>query len=171
MANDSDHLTPANRPDTYPPAGRDDPAALLESLTRVVRLVYFRAANRTEMLDLPIAQMRCLNALGEREGDRLVELAGRTSLTLPAASRTVEKLVQKGLVLRQPDPDDRRAVRLFLSETGSTMLDRLRAARLAHLTEAARGLSPQEMADLQRSLTLLADSASEQGLGPPYGPP
>jgi DNA-binding MarR family transcriptional regulator len=142
-------------------------AALLDALTRVFRLVYYRAANTPEMLDLPIAQIRCLNALGEKEGDRLVELAARTTLTLPAASRTVDKLVRRGLVLRQTDPLDRRAVRILLSDTGREILGRVRAVRLAHLDVAIRSLTPQEVADVLRSLTLLADSASAEGPAEP----
>jgi DNA-binding MarR family transcriptional regulator len=132
---------------------------LLEALTRVFRLVYYAANSRTEILDLPIAQVRCLNAVGEREGERLIELASRAALTLPAASRTIDKLVRRGLVLRLSDPEDRRAVRLFLTDAGRDLLDRVRRARLAHLEKTIRRLSRAEMEDLLRSLTSLADAA------------
>jgi DNA-binding MarR family transcriptional regulator len=153
--------TQSTAPETQElPSCEADSAALLDALTRVFRLVYYRAANTPEMLDLPIAQIRCLNALGDREGDRLVDLAARTSLTLPAASRTVDKLVRRGLVLRQTDPNDRRAVRICLSETGRDLLERVRMVRLTHIDDAICNLSPQQVAEVLRSLTLLADSAS-----------
>ncbi len=46
-------------------------------------------------------------------------------ISRPAISQAVEILVQKGLVVRQQNPDDRREVRLSLTPAGDALLDAL----------------------------------------------
>jgi DNA-binding MarR family transcriptional regulator len=49
-------------------------------------------------------------------------------VTAPAISETLESLVKKGLLRRAPHPDDRRSVRLLLTEAGEEMYRRSQAA-------------------------------------------
>jgi len=49
-------------------------------------------------------------------------------VTAPAISETLESLVKKGLLRREPHPDDRRSVRLLLTEAGEKMYRRSQAA-------------------------------------------
>src|ERR687897_3297565 len=49
---------------------------------------------------------------------RIGELHRHVPLSQPALSRMVDRLVERGLVERCPDPADRRGVRLSLTDTG-----------------------------------------------------
>ncbi|NKY31910.1 MarR family transcriptional regulator [Nocardia speluncae] len=49
---------------------------------------------------------------------RPAELNRHVLLTQPALSRMVDRLVERGLVQRTPDPNDGRGVRLSLTDTG-----------------------------------------------------
>jgi DNA-binding MarR family transcriptional regulator len=49
-------------------------------------------------------------------------------ITAPAISETLESLVKKGLLRREPHPDDRRSVRLLLTKAGEEMYRRSQAA-------------------------------------------
>ncbi len=51
-------------------------------------------------------------------GSRLTELAERSSVTPQSMSDVVNDLVRMGYVERVPDPDDRRAKRIVLTEYG-----------------------------------------------------
>lgn len=51
------------------------------------------------------------------------ELADRQQISRPAISQAVDLLVEKGLVVRTTNPDDRRYVRLDLTEEGTTMMN------------------------------------------------
>lgn len=50
---------------------------------------------------------------------RIGELKDHVLLSQPALSRMVDRLVDRGLVQRSPDPDDARGVRISLTEAGA----------------------------------------------------
>ena len=51
------------------------------------------------------------------------DLAEAKHISRPAASRAVDALVDKGLITRTQDPDDRRHVNLALTEEGESVLE------------------------------------------------
>ena len=68
----------------------------------------------------PIAttQFLALRALAVRERTAS-ELAGALGVRLPTLTQLADGLVAKGWILRHDDPDDRRRVRLTLTDTGT----------------------------------------------------
>lgn len=80
-----------------------------------------------ERYDLTMAQFAVLR--GVRKGrDSVSRLAQIGHISRPAISRTVDTLVNMGLVARQRDPDDRRHVRLALTGEGERLLEALHEA-------------------------------------------
>lgn len=51
-------------------------------------------------------------------GIRMTDLAGAVVLSKSGLTTLVDRLEKRGLLERVPDPDDRRAVRITLTETG-----------------------------------------------------
>lgn len=51
-------------------------------------------------------------------GTRLTELAARASITPQAMSDVVNDMIERGYVVRRPDPADRRAKRIHLTAAG-----------------------------------------------------
>ncbi|WP_427893376.1 MarR family winged helix-turn-helix transcriptional regulator [Kribbella sp. GL6] len=74
---------------------------------------------------LTIEQWRIMAALRAEPGQPMSVLA--ESAVLPAASLTrhVDKLVERGLVLRRIHPDDKRRIVAALSPVGGTVAERL----------------------------------------------
>lgn len=54
------------------------------------------------------------------------ELSFGLAISPPAATKTVDRLVAKGLVGRREDPDDRRQHLLTVTEAGQDLLDRVK---------------------------------------------
>ncbi len=79
-----------------------------------------------------------LSAGGLRAG----ELAQQCMLTPPAMTELVEGLVRDGLVRREDDPSDRRAVRVSLTAAGRREADRYHGAFAEALADAIAGLEP-----------------------------
>jgi DNA-binding MarR family transcriptional regulator len=67
---------------------------------------------------------------------RLSELATAIEVDASTASRLVRTLELAGLVSREPDPDDRRASRIVLTEQGCARLDEFHVRRTELLTKA-----------------------------------
>ncbi|HEX8508705.1 MAG TPA: MarR family transcriptional regulator, partial [Propionibacteriaceae bacterium] len=65
-----------------------------------------------------------LKGLADRGALRVTELAALGNLDVSTVSRHVTQLHRSGLIERTPDPDDRRAQRVALSEQGQELLTR-----------------------------------------------
>lgn len=75
----------------------------------------------TEIFHYTLSQMRAVAALYNLtsetgKGVQLKVLAEKLAITPAAASEMVDTLVRKGAIIRKNDPDDRRAVRLYVGE-------------------------------------------------------
>ena len=70
-------------------------------------------------------------------------------------TRIVAMLESKGLVHREPHPDDRRQVVVSRTEQAAAMLDESRTKRNAWLSELAEGLTEGELAILRQAAPVL----------------
>jgi DNA-binding MarR family transcriptional regulator len=107
-------------------------------------------------LDLSITQLKLLHVLVEGGAEISVkELAETLSMSLPNASRTVDALLQRGLVERREDERDRRMKRVSANDTARKVIDRVDTARLQGLEAWAADLSPVQRQALLDALSLL----------------
>ncbi|MBE6374868.1 MAG: MarR family transcriptional regulator [Lentisphaerae bacterium] len=76
----------------------------------------------TEIFHYTLSQMRAIDTLytltrDAGSGIQLKVLAENLAITPAAASEMVDTLVRKGAIIRKNDPNDRRAVRLYVGES------------------------------------------------------
>jgi DNA-binding MarR family transcriptional regulator len=113
---------------------------------------------RDEEMSVPqLAALHVVDQVGELRQSALAE---ELALSPSAASRLVDGLVQRGLLLRRELPDDRRARVLALSPRGVALLDEIGAAR-TRLFERITGRLPRPLVKLFISNV---DSFRETGL-------
>src|SRR3954467_7342956 len=74
------------------------------------------------------AAVALLRQIADSEPLRPGELAGRLGVEAPHVTRPVQQRQKPGYVTRVPDPDDRRAQRIQLTEAGRRAIDRIREA-------------------------------------------
>lgn len=84
-------------------------------------------------------------------GEAVGELAGVVGRSQPAGVRLVDRLVERGLVRREPGVD-RRTVALVLTDAGSRAADAVLAARAKALAPVLAELSSSERQALERLL-------------------
>lgn len=94
-------------------------------LSDVSRLMRRNAMRRLQPLGLTEAQARTLAHLARHEGINQVCLADILEVQPITLGRSVDRLVEGGLVERRPDPTDRRAVRLYLTPAATPVLDEM----------------------------------------------
>jgi DNA-binding MarR family transcriptional regulator len=103
-------------------------------------------------LELSLSQLKLLMMLS-REGERtLKDLAEKLVLSLPAASRAVDGLHRRGMVVRREDELDRRQKRVAITPAGSEVVESLSAARLAGIETFIASLTAEEQENLARAL-------------------
>src|SRR4029078_9941481 len=79
------------------------------------------------------------------------ELARKEHVQPPSMTRIVAMLEAKGLVRREPHPDDRRQVVSSRASQAEAMLAESRDRRTAWLAELAEGLTDEERAILRQA--------------------
>lgn len=102
-------------------AASDDFLEQLFAISRVGRML---GAEMRRRIGLHRSQVSLLNAISRRDEVRLAELANEHQVDPSVISRQIMALEQEGLIARRPDPADRRAALLRLTDEGSTVLDR-----------------------------------------------
>ena len=86
-------------------------------------------------------------------GTRLTTIASRANITPQAAGELVDDLERLGYVVRRPDPDDRRAKRVVLTERGQACVDAALGTIASLEAELEDLLGPAALADLHETLS------------------
>lgn len=118
-------------------------ARTLVSTALLLRQALARALASGEPAATP-AEWVLLEHLAERDGQRVGELADVTIRDRTTITRFADGLVAKGWIERRPDPEDRRAVRLWLTAAGRRRQARLHALADDVLGRALDDLGPRE---------------------------
>lgn len=116
---------------------------LLYDTARLLRRDFDR---RTRCVGLSRAKWSVLAHLSRNEGIRQVGLAEILDVSPITLTRHLDRLEQERLVERRPDPDDRRAYRLYLTDEAVPALEMLR-----ELSEQTRALALGELSERERA--------------------
>jgi len=120
-----------------------------------------------ERLELSFSQVKALNLLGDSDPLSVKGLSDALGLSVAGMSRAVEGLVQRGMVNRTEDPEDRRARCLTLAAKGARTMEGLVALRLAGIRAFVADLEPAEREALLPGLTMLAERPEIKPVTPP----
>lgn len=108
---------------------------------------------------LSFSQVNILMRLFHHGSAGVSEIGEKMGVTNAAASQSIDRLVQMGLVARTEDPDDRRAKRLELTPHGRELIEQGIAARSRWVEDVAHRLSPDQQEMIASALTILTDAA------------
>ena len=104
------------------------------------------------------SQVRAIRVLTATHGGvRSKELAEHLKIAPRSATEVVDALEAKGLVSRSPDPGDRRATLVALTDRGRELAEEVRRARGVESERLFERLSQADRADLARILGKLQD--------------
>jgi DNA-binding MarR family transcriptional regulator len=127
---------------------------LIAQLVESSRLLRNYIDHRAKERGTTRAQWIVLFRLRQQEGLSQVDLADVLELQPISLVRLLDRLVEHGLLERRPDPKDRRANRLFLTQSGRQLVDDLDSLRDAIATDVLRDVPADA---LQTSLDTLVE--------------
>jgi DNA-binding MarR family transcriptional regulator len=111
-------------------------------------------------LSLTLAQMRTLYLVAAEGTLRMSEVAERLGTAASTSSGVVDGLVQLNLLQRDADAGDRRQVLVRTTDAGRERLEDFHELGRGRLRELlARLEEPDDLATIERALTLLTDAA------------
>jgi DNA-binding MarR family transcriptional regulator len=105
------------------------PSSLLLLLKQAERRIELGLQPLLDEFGLSIEQWRVMLALHEELGQPMSVLAEAAVLPAASLTRHVDKLVERGLVLRRIHPGDKRRIVTALSPVGTTVADRIAATQ------------------------------------------
>jgi DNA-binding MarR family transcriptional regulator len=133
-------------------------AALLRpSLLRLTRIV----RNQRVDMSITLTQLSAMNTLAVRGPMSAGELAGCERVQPPSMTKVLAILEERGLVRREPHPQDRRQAIIAITAEGAALLDEERRSRDAWLSRRLGSLSADERA-LLRAVVPVLDKLAEQ---------
>jgi DNA-binding MarR family transcriptional regulator len=125
---------------------------IVETLLRLTNTLRRRHDARFADYELSGPRMRLLAAMSDQPRTRMGDLAARLGLTARTITTLVDALEREGLLARRPDPTDRRATLLELTEAGRGYLERIH-----HVQQelAEQFMAPLRVAERQHLYILL----------------
>lgn len=114
---------------------------------------------------LTVTEFAILEALYHRGPLLLGDLQRKILVTSGGITYLVDRLERRGLVTRQPSPDDRRARFAALTGEGEALIARIFPEHAETIARAVAGLSPAEQARAIELLRALGTAAEELPVG------
>jgi DNA-binding MarR family transcriptional regulator len=129
-----------------------DAATIVNDLRRLFRAIheYSKAIQRAVGFSGP--QVWALTVIQDTPGISLGDLSDRLFAHPSTVSGVVDRLVERGVVLREVNADDRRGIRLTLTDVGREMVARSPSPVQVGLRRALEQMPEAQLAALRRSL-------------------
>jgi DNA-binding MarR family transcriptional regulator len=137
---------------------------LMPTVIALRRAVRRRTREAMGVPALPAAQVELLRAVQDSPGIGVAGVARRLRLADNSVSTLVRTAIADGHLRRTPDPADRRAARLELTDAAHERLGRWRAVRVGVVDAALARLDPADHEALTAALpalTRLLDAVEE----------
>jgi DNA-binding MarR family transcriptional regulator len=130
--------------------------SLAEAFSAVARQLRHTSREVLAPWDITPSHLRALRVV-DRRPQRMSELSDQLRIAARSATEVVDALESRGLVRRRPDPGDRRATLVELTDEGASVLAAVRAARGMEAERTFDRLSDTDRAHLERILRKLRD--------------
>jgi DNA-binding MarR family transcriptional regulator len=142
--------------------GPDGEESLAEAFWSVARRMRQASADSLARWDVTPSQSRALRVLAHHGTLRLSQLSQHLHIAARSVTEVADELEAKDLARRLPDPDDRRATLIALTEHGATVIKAIRQTRATDAERVFEPLTERERAELTRVLRKLrAEDAAE----------
>ncbi|WP_062461135.1 MarR family winged helix-turn-helix transcriptional regulator [Demequina soli] len=113
------------------------------------------------LTEVTVPQFRALVVLASSGPQRMGDLAERIGIHPSTLTRTIERLDHGGWTVRAEVPDNRREVRVDLTERGAELVATVTARRRTLIAETLASLSPEEREAVRVGMEAFARAAGE----------
>jgi DNA-binding MarR family transcriptional regulator len=117
---------------------------------------------RSGNLQVSMPQLKVLAFISRNPGTSLTSAAEDLAVTAATASNLVDRLVKRGYVKREEDPNERRKVLLSLTESGTVHLELCRQFAQASVATLIADLPQSKLLKLNEGLNILKEAFDEE---------
>jgi DNA-binding MarR family transcriptional regulator len=134
-----------------------DDDSLAAAFWEVARRLRRLSRDAMAQWDISPSHARAVGVLMHHGVMRLSELSDHLRIAARSTTEVVDALEERGLAKRRPDPDDRRATLVELTDRGRTVGQAIASARSSEAEEFFGALNASDRAALRRILRKLRD--------------
>jgi len=138
-----------------------------DNLRRIEMLLGWELGHQTECCGVGLTQRLVLLEMGKKERMSLVELAQGLGLDASTLSRSINGLVNIGLVRRDIDAQDRRYISLTLTEQGREVRDRIERISDAYFGKVFSRIPKSRHQSILENISLLTEALHKVGRDEP----
>lgn len=133
----------------------------IELVEQMNQSMHCRPLDDWEGLDLTIPQLKTLALLHHLGPQRMGSISAHLGSAFSSSTSIMDRLADKHLVERVPDPDDRRAVICRLTIQGHEAFEKFWRIGRLRIQELADRLDSQELETVVKAMELLCRASQE----------
>lgn len=135
---------------------------LREMMRLLVRKLGFLERGEASCCKITLSQCHTIVEIGRAGRLSLIDLADRLTLDKSTVSRSVDNLVNQGLMIRETDPEDRRFIMLRLTEQGENIYREVEQRMEGYFLEIIATIPPDKREQVIESIHYLTDAMHGQ---------
>lgn len=132
--------------------------SIKDNLRQLEKMLGWEFGDQSECCGVTLSQRLVLMELGKKGGVSLIYLAQSLGLDPSTLSRTINGMVNIGLVSRISNPDDRRFVSLALTDQGQTVYENIEKLSTAYFEEVFHFIPQDKHGRIKESLSSLTEA-------------
>jgi DNA-binding MarR family transcriptional regulator len=140
----------------------DNILPLRELLRILVRKMGILERSEASCCSITISQCHALVEIGRAGSLSVNQLADRLGLDKSTVSRSLEKLVNDGLVLREEDTSDRRYLLVRHTTAGAALCETIENRMNTYFNEVIHSIPAEKLAQIEDSLHYLTEALRKQ---------
>lgn len=135
--------------------------SVIRELARTFQAFEQLSAFHIRQMDLTPPQFDVVATLGNTPGMSCKELSEKTLITKGTLTGVIDRLIEKGVVSRCAQEQDRRSVMVALTPQGEALFQQVFPAHIAYMKTAFDLLEPADMEELCRRLAQLRSAFNQ----------
>jgi MarR family transcriptional regulator for hemolysin len=136
--------------------------AVLDTLPLIMRLVRPSKGHYRTTAGLSVPQFRGLALIYHHPDVSLSEIAEHVGMGLPSASKMIEGLVERKLVVRSESQEDRRRKEIRITAEGRRVFEEFRKKARQVLAKKLETLTNEEAESVKKAMEILRTQLSKQ---------
>lgn len=132
-----------------------------ETIKRLQRNLSWQSKSDAACCGITVAQCHALMEIGKNSEISLVDLASTLGLDNSTLSRTIDGMVEAGLVERRANPEDRRYLVITLTEKGKILFDSINRIFDQYFRNIFAAIPSEKHQQVMESLSLLTEAIAQ----------
>ena len=143
---------------------KDCPYYLVTRVSLAATSVFKRVFAEAGITELKPAYIGTLMSLWNEDGLKVIELGRRAGLEPSTMTGLMDRMERDGLVKRVPDPEDRRVLKIYLTESGHAIQDTVARAVDRVMAQVFSGIGDDNILHLKDTLRRMLANVHEENL-------